>query len=276
MFTNFIFCKFVTQLLIMKSTALITGASSGIGKEFAHIHAEKGDDLIIVARSTDKLEALKAELEEKHSIKVSVFASDLSKPEAAKELFEAISEAKLQVDYLINNAGFGGHGKFHERDWAEDLAMIQLNMVTLTELTRLFLPQMVERNSGRILNVSSTASLLPGPLQAVYFATKAYVTSLSNALSEELRETNVTVTALLPGATATEFAKEAGMEKTGLFKKAFPARGVAENGYNAMMAGKLNVISGVTFGQRMMLAGIPFTPKKMLLKQVRKMQELQG
>ncbi|MEM0896948.1 MAG: SDR family NAD(P)-dependent oxidoreductase, partial [Verrucomicrobiota bacterium] len=187
---------------------------------------------------------------------------------------EEITKSGLQIDYLINNAGFGGHGKFHEREWAEDMAMIQLNVVTLTELCRLFLPGFVERDSGRILNVSSTASLvLGGPLQAVYFATKAFVTSLSLGIAGELEGTNVTATALLPGATETEFAKASGLEDTGLFAKTASARSVASDGYEAMLAGKLDVVSGLTFGQKMMIAAVPFSPKRMLLKEMRKMQE---
>ena len=254
--------------------ALITGASSGIGMEFARIHAERGGDLIIVARRADKLNVLKTELEKQHGIKVMVFVKDLTQPGAASEIYEAVQQAGLHVDFLINNAGFGGHGKFHERAWEQDLAMINLNVIALTELTRLFLPGFVKRNKGRILNVSSTASLMAGPLQAVYYATKAYVTSFSNALAEELHDMDITVTALLPGATETEFAGTSGMDKTDLFNKMFSARSVAEKGYQAMLVGKLNIISGVTFMQRVMLAAIPVTPKKMLLKQIRQMQEV--
>ena len=257
-----------------KRVALITGASSGIGKEFAHIHAEQGGDLIIVARRADKLEELKTELEHKHSINVMVIPKDLTLPDAATEIYEEVKQAGITVDYLINNAGFGGHGKFHERDWEQDLAMINLNIVALTALTRLFLPDFVKQNSGKILNVSSTASLMPGPLQAVYYATKAYVTSFSNAVAEELHDTEVSVTALLPGATESEFASTSGMDKTRLFDKTVSARSVAKDGYNAMLAGKLNVISGLTFPQRMMMAILPLAPKKMQLSQVRQMQEV--
>ena len=257
-----------------KKTALTTGASSGIGKELAHIHAERGGNLVIVARREDKLNTLKAELENKHGINVMVIVKDLTLPGAASEVYEEVKQAGVEVNYLINNAGFGGHGKFHERAWDQDLAMINLNVVALTALTRFFLPDFVKRNEGRILNVSSTASLIAGPLQAVYYATKAYVTSFSNAIAEELHDTNITVTALLPGATETEFASTSGMDKTSLFNNTFSARSVAEEGYNAMLAGKLDIISGVTFTQRMMMATIPIMPKKMLLKQIRQMQEV--
>ena len=190
-----------------KKTALITGASSGIGLEFAHIHAEHGGDLVVVARRREKLEELKSDLESKHSIKVTVIIKDLTQPEAAREVYDEVKRMGLDVEYLINNAGFGGRGKFHERRWEDDLSMINLNIVALTALTRFFLPDFVARNSGRILNVSSTACFMPGPLQAVYYASKAYVTFFSNAIAEELHDTNITVTALLPGATESEFGQ---------------------------------------------------------------------
>lgn len=257
-----------------KKTALITGASSGIGKEFARIHAERGGDLVIVARREEKLNELKAELESKHSVAVTVIVKDLSQPNAPTEIYDQVTKAGIEIDYLINNAGFGGRGKFHERDWQTDLTMINLNVVALTALTRLFLPDMVKRNEGKILNVSSTASLLPGPLQAVYYATKAYVTSFSNAIAEELHDTKITVTALLPGATETEFGSTSGMDETSMFQNTFSAREVAEDGYNAMIKGDLNIIAGMSFGQRMMMSAVPFMPKKMLLQQVRQMQEV--
>ncbi|MET1258917.1 SDR family oxidoreductase [Flagellimonas sp. DF-77] len=258
----------------MNTTALITGASSGIGKELATIHAEKGGDLIVVARRVDKLTALKQELEKKHGIQVTPVVKDLSTPGAAKSLFEEVKASGIQVDYLINNAGFGLRGKFYELGWERQLQMIQLNMVALTELMHLFLPEMVARNNGKILNTSSTASYMPGPLQAIYFATKSYVNFLGNAVAEELHDTNITVTTLMPGATETEFAKTADMEQTDLFEKAVSARSVAEDGYAGMLDGKLNVVSGLTFSQKLMIGMIPFTPLKVQLKQVRKMQEV--
>lgn len=256
-----------------KKIALITGASSGIGRELSRIHAEGGGDLVIVARNRERLEELKSELEEKYSVKVTVIVKDLSQGQTPKEIYDTVKESGIEVDYLINNAGFGGLGKFHERDWENDLSMINVNIIALTALTRFFLPDFVKRNRGKILNVSSTASLVPGPLQAVYYATKAYVTSFSNAIAEELSDTNITVTALLPDATETEFAKISGMENSNGFQKTVSARSVAEDGYEAMLKGKLDIISGMTFRQRLMIFFVPFFPKRMLLKQVRKFQE---
>jgi short-subunit dehydrogenase len=257
----------------MKKVAIITGASSGIGKEFANIHAEKGGDVVLIARSADKLEALKNELEQKYKIKAMVIAKDLSLPQAPQEIYDEVKNEDINPEILINNAGFGGLGKFHEREMAQDLAMINLNVTALTALTRLFLPDFVKRNEGKILNVSSTASLMAGPLQAVYYATKAYVTSFSNAVAQELNDTNVTITNLMPGATETEFGAVSGMDKTVLFNKTASARKVAEDGYNGMMKGKLDVISGITGSQKMMFKMLPFLSKKMKLKTVYKMQQ---
>ncbi|WP_435578975.1 SDR family NAD(P)-dependent oxidoreductase [Gilvibacter sp.] len=258
----------------MKNVALITGASSGIGRELARIHAEKGGDLVIVARRQEKLDDLKYELEQRHKVQVKTITKDLSQAGSAKELYDAVIAAGITVDILINNAGFGLRGKFHELTWGRQQQMIHLNMTALTELMYLFLPDMVARNQGKILNTSSTASFMPGPLQAVYFATKAYVTFLGNAIAEELHDTNITVTTLMPGATETEFASTSGMDKTDLFEKTVTARSVAEDGYQAMQEGKIDVVSGLTFAQNLMMKAIPFTPKKTLLKQIRKMQEV--
>ena len=258
----------------MKKTALITGASSGIGKELAHIHAERGGNVVIVARRQEKLQALKRELESNHKINVLTIAKDLTHSSTPQEIYDEVSAKGRRVDYLINNAGFGGHGKFHEREWAQDKAMIDLNIMALTALCRLFLPEMVSRKSGKILNVSSTASMPPGgPLQSVYFATKHFVTAFSYGIAEEVKEDGVSVTALLPGATATEFAQSSGMDKTDLFDKTVTARSVAEDGYNGMIKGKLSVVSGLTFGQKLMMSMVPVTPKRVLLRSIRQMQE---
>ncbi len=256
----------------MNEVALITGASSGIGTDLAHIHAEEGKDLVVVARRADKLEALKKELEAKHGVKVKVIAKDLIDPAAPKELFDELKEEGIEVEYLINNAGFGGQGYFHEQDPELHKNMITLNITALTELTRLFLPAMVKRNSGRILQVASTAAYLPGPLQAVYFATKAYVKSFSMGIAGELLDTNVTSTALCPGAVATEFAKEANLESTSMFQSAKSSRSVAEFGYNAMMKGKLDVINEPWLGFQLKYL-MPFMPTKVGLKMIKKMQE---
>jgi short-subunit dehydrogenase len=258
----------------MNKTALITGASSGIGRELAIIHAEKGGDLIIIARRAEKLNKLKEEIENKYGAKVIPLIKDLSEVGSAKDIFKEVQSQEIEVEYLINNAGFGLRGKFHELPWERQYQMMNLNMMAVSELMYLFLPMMIKRNRGRILNNSSTASYMPGPMQAVYFATKSYVQFLSNAVAEELHDTNVTVTNLMPGATDTEFARTADMDKTELFKKPFSARKVAEQGYEAMVNGKLDIVAGLTMSQKMMLSMVAVTPKKVLLKQIRQMQEV--
>ena len=257
----------------MPKTALITGASSGIGRELATIHAERGGDLIIVARRVEKLNALRDALQSKHRVRVHVHAMDLTEPDAPTRLYEAVKNQNLTVDYLVNNAGFGGVGKFVERAWSDDRSMIQLNVIALAHLTHLFLPDFIGRGAGRVLNVSSTAGYMPGPLQATYFATKAFVNSFSNALAEELRGTGVTVSALQPGATKTEFADVAGLENSDLMKQAVSARRVAEDGYNGMLDGKLDIVSGLP-GGKFTLGVAGLLPKKLVLKQVRRLQEV--
>ncbi|MCT4584443.1 MAG: SDR family NAD(P)-dependent oxidoreductase [Peptostreptococcaceae bacterium] len=259
----------------MKKTALITGASSGIGREFAKLHASKKGNLVIVARRKEKLLELKEELESKYDIDVYVIEKDLAKEEAPQEIYDELKKNKIEIDYLINNAGFGGRGKFYERKIEQDLAMINLNIIALTKLTRLFLSDFVKKNSGKILNVSSTAAKVPGgPLQAVYYATKAFVSSFSYGISEELYDKNITVTALHPGATKSEFGKTSGMDKTNLFDKSVSPSKVAKDGYEAMLNGKLEITSGLTFSQKILIKLTPMIPKKTMLKQVRIMQEI--
>jgi short chain dehydrogenase len=170
----------------MAKTALITGASGGIGLELAKIHAQQGDNVVLVARSQDKLDKIAEELTAQFAIKAHVIAVDLAEPNAAERIFEQTQALGIQVDYLINNAGLGGHGKFAERDLADEMHMVQVNIIALMALTRLYLPSMLARQSGRILNVSSTASFMPGPNQAVYYATKSFVTSFSQAVAQEV------------------------------------------------------------------------------------------
>lgn len=256
----------------MKCTALITGASGGIGAEFARIHAIRGGDLVLVARREDKLLELKEELEKSHNISVLVVADDLNDEAAPQRIYSRIEEAGIQIDFLINNAGFGGRGKFHEREWSDDRSMIQVNIIALTALTHLFLPRFIERGSGKLLNVSSTAALMPGPLQAVYFASKSYVSSFSNAIAEEIRGSGVTVTALLPGATETGFAAASGLESTRMFDKAVSAASVAKAGYDAMLEGRLDVLAGLPISQRIATSIMPLLPKRLILKEMHKMQ----
>lgn len=258
----------------MKNVALITGASSGIGRELAWIHAEHGNDLVIVARREQELQKLAREIAEKHGTAVRVIARDLAVASAPREIHDEVTAAGIQVDYLFNNAGFGLLGKFVERDLQATLAMVHVNITALTALTHLFLPGMVARRRGHLLNVASVAGLMPGgPLQSVYFATKAFVISLTCGLSEELRDTGVGATALCPGPTATEFAQAAQMQASKVFANAFSARSVAEAGYDAMSKGELIRIAGVPFGQRMMIPVMPLLPRAGILAAIRKTQE---
>ncbi len=254
------------------NTALITGASAGIGLELARIHAQKGGDLVLVARSKNKLESLKLELEETYKIKVIVVSEDLSLTGAAERVFQQTERQGIEVNTLINNAGFGGHGFFNERNLEDEQAMMQVNMVALTQLTHYYLQGMVSRQSGRIMNVSSTASFMPGPLQAVYYATKAYVTSFTQALAEEVSEHNISATALCPGAVATGFVKAGNLEGVKIWKNAKTPSSVAQFGYQAMEKGKLVAINE---GKLAFLLNwiVPLLPRKVMLKTSRQAME---
>ncbi|KXX70845.1 SDR family oxidoreductase [Flammeovirga sp. SJP92] len=259
----------------MKKVALITGAAGGIGKEFAKIHSSRGGDIVAVDLNTEGLLQLKKELGGgQNNTQIYTIAKNLTHPDATREIYEEVKAQGIEIDYLINNAGFGGIGKFHQRAWEKDLAMIQVNILALTSLTRFFLPDFIERNSGKILNVSSTVSLVPGPMQAVYFASKAYVTSFTNSISGELMGTGVSATALLPGATQTGFGASSGMDKTSIYRKPASANDVARDGYQAMLEGKLEIISGLPWSQRMQLSITPLLPKKMVVEMVRKQQDV--
>ncbi len=256
----------------MTGTALVTGASAGIGEELARLHASKGGDLVLVARREDRLLELAAALEAEHGVRVDVIAADLTKRAAARKLYDRIGELGIKVDVLINNAGFGAHGRFDESDLATQQRMMQLNMVVLTELTHLLLQDMVARGSGRVLNVGSVAGFLPGPLQAVYFASKAYVNSFSQALATELAGTGVTVTVLCPGPVETEFQSVSGMDGVRGFDFAASAESVARCGYRAMEKGELMAVNDRRI--RMFLEGVlPFIPRRPLLWMSRKSME---
>ena len=250
----------------MKNTALITGSYGGLGTCFANIHAQRGGDLVLVGRDAGKLEAQAREMQDKHGVEAHTIAVDLSKPEAAREVYDTCRENGWAPDVIINNAGFGGQGDFaRERTMDQDLSMIDVNVEAPTRLLKLFLPDMIERGAGKVLNVSSTAATTPGPLQAVYYATKAYVTSWSNALWRELAGTGVTVTALMPGAMRTGFANAGGLADTKLFANAVDPMKVAQEGYEGMLAGALNVTSGLPGWQKPMMALAPLFPRKTML-----------
>ncbi|MBN1427268.1 MAG: SDR family oxidoreductase [Anaerolineae bacterium] len=255
-----------------KQTALITGASGGIGYELSKLFAADGYNLILVARSTDKLDKLAAELTQAHGINVVVLSKDLSDPKAPTDIFEAVEARKLQVDVLVNNAGFGIQKPFAGADMVETLQMIQLNVITLTMLTRLFLPGMLARKSGRILNIGSTGSFAPVPSMAAYGATKAYVLSFSEALAEELRGSGVTVTALCPGVTYTGFQERSGMFKVGLLRLGgMSAVDVARIGHQAVKRGRVVAVTGL-FNQ-LMTFSMRFAPRPLVRRLSRQMME---
>lgn len=256
-----------------RQTALITGASSGIGLDLAHLFARDGWDVILVARTESKLREIAKTVETAHKVRAFVVPADLTQRDAPQLIFDEVARQALPVDSLVNNAGFGLAGAFVETDLARELEMIQVNIAAVTHLTKLFLPQMVQRRSGRIMNVASTAAFQPGPLMAVYYATKAYVLSWSEALSEELAGSGVTVTALCPGATATGFADVAAMSKSRLFNltKPMTSMDVAREGYKAMMAGKRVVVTGMR--NKVMAQSIRVSPRSLVTKIVKRLQE---
>ncbi len=227
-------------------TALITGASAGIGRELAKLFAKGGYSVVLAARNGARLDQFADELQRQFTISVKAFALDLGSASAPQFLFDQVERENIGIDVLVNNAGYGKLGAFADVPLEGSLGQIELNITALTHLTKLFLGPMLERKSGKILNVASTAGFQPGPLMAVYYATKAYVISFSEALANELRGSGVTVTCLCPGATDTEFQKRAGTEETLLFKlRPMTAKAVAQDGYRALMKGKPLVISGL-------------------------------
>ncbi len=258
---------------IMNNTALITGASGGIGMELARVHASKGGDLVLVARNKAKLDELKAELEQEYKVKIHTIGKDLAALNAAREVYDEVQSKHIQIDYLVNNAGFGDYGMFAETDWDKEQKMINLNITALTQFTKLFLQDMVRRGSGRIMNVASTAAFQPGPIMAVYFATKAYVLNFSEAVDNEVRSSGVTVTALCPGPTESGFQAAAALEDSSLVKgKKLPSsKEVAEYGYAAMMKGKTVAIHG--FMNYLLVNASRFVPRSFVVKLARRMQD---
>ncbi len=245
-------------------TALITGASSGLGLHFAHLFARDGYNVVLVARGVDKLNALKGELEEKYGIRAYVFGCDLAEKDSAQRVYDFVKDCGLEIYALVNNAGFGDFGEFYQREWVKQYNMIQVNVTALTHLTRLFLPEMVAKDDGKILNVASIAAFEAGPLMSMYYASKAFVLSFTEALSVELKKTNVKVCALCPGPTETGFEDAASARASGLFKNLKVARAdqVAEFGYKKLMKGRVVVIHG--FGNKLLPFAVRFAPRCMV------------
>lgn len=252
------------------TTALITGASSGIGYDLAHLFARGGHDVVLVARSEPKLRELARELESRNNIRAHVVIADLARPEAPEQVWSSVG---TEVDFLVNNAGYGLGGPFAENDTKTELEMIQVNITALTHLTKLFVRPMVARGRGGIMNVASTAAFQPGPLMAVYYATKAYVLSFSEALAEELSGSGVTVTVLCPGPTSTGFAEAAAMTSSRLFNVMKPATSmeVARAGYAGFMRGKRIVIPGVM--NKVLAQSVRVSPRRLTVKVTKALQE---
>lgn len=229
-----------------KKTALVTGASAGLGKELAHLFAADGHDVVLVARSVGKLEDLAADLTKAHNVKAHVVAADLGDAAAPAIVLEQVTNRKLTIDFLVNNAGFGSNGAFLDLDLARELQMVDVNVRSLLELTHHFARPMRDRGFGRIMNIASTAGFQPGPFMATYYATKAFVVSFTEALAFELEGTGVSVTCYCPGATATEFAATAGNDKSRLFQRSgvAEAKSVASHAYKAMMKGQVLSVHG--------------------------------
>ncbi len=243
---------------------LITGASGGIGLDLANLMAHDNLNLVIVARSQDKLEQLKSELEKAHSIQVKVLVKDLSKSESPQEIYSELDKENISISILVNNAGFGTYGAFHKSDLERELNMIQVNITSLAHLSRLFIGPMVEKGEGKVLNVASAAAFQPGPWMANYFASKAYVLHFSEALRNELIGTGVTVTCLCPGPTQTKFFENARMNDSGLASRKMDSLKVAKTGYNALKKGKTIVIPGLFY--KLLTFSVRTAPRKMVAK----------
>jgi uncharacterized protein len=246
-------------------TVLITGASSGIGRELARLYAADGARLVLVARNKDRLRELADELAAKTGAEAQIIPADLSRPTSPREIVQTLAQRHIDVDVLVNNAGFGARGRIADLGTDRQLEMVDVNVAALTQLTALLLPSMLERRRGAILNVASTAAFQPGPNQAVYGATKAYVLSFTEALAEEVRGSGVRVCCLAPGATDTGFASQAGMVGTRLFRRGVmdPTR-VARAGHDGIRRGKTVVIPGMR--NRILAFSVRLSPRAFVTK----------
>lgn len=247
-----------------RKTALITGSYGGLGAALAAEHAAGGGTLILSDLNRDRLETQREELEKQYGVEVYAIAADLSKPEETERLFRDCQAHGLSVDYLILNAGFGGQGTLAERPMEKDMQMIAVNVESTTRLLKLFLPEMLRRGCGKILLVSSVSAKIPGPRQAVYFASKAYLTSLGNAVWRELQGTGVTLTTAMPGILATDFAEKGHLEDTLLFSRRADPVKAAKKAYEAMLQGQMNVYPCVQLPMRLALPLMPFLPKSLV------------
>lgn len=256
-----------------RKTALVTGASGGIGLELAKLLAADGHDLVLVARSEDRLQQIAAELALAHQISAHVVPMDLARPNAGELVSQALGDKQLTIDVLVNNAGFGAYGPFAELALEDVLGMMQVNMVALTQLTRLLLPPMLARRSGKILNVASTAAFQPGPFMAVYFASKAYVLSFSEALASEVAGTGVTVTAVCPGPIQSGFQDRArmGASKMVYGKKLVGPESTARAALAALNCGKPAVIPG--FSNKLLALVASLAPRRFVTWVTRRMLE---
>ncbi|MBF0122183.1 MAG: SDR family oxidoreductase [Candidatus Omnitrophica bacterium] len=258
-----------------QNTTLITGASSGIGAELAHCFAQDGYNLVLIARREKELKEIAAKIQKQYSVEVRVIAKDLSRPDAPHELYQELNQVGVTIDILVNNAAFGNYGFFISNNIKRELEMLSLNVSALTHLTSLFAKGMVERKQGKILNVASTAAFQPGPLMATYFASKAYVLSFSEALTNELQGTGVSVTCLCPGPTETEFSKVAGTYGLKLPKRQrMSAKDVAMIGYRGLMKRKTVVIAGLS--NKILVIGSKFLPRSIATAFVRRIHETGG
>ncbi len=255
------------------ATALITGASAGLGKEFAKLFAEDQHDVLLVARRKNELENLKVELQEKWKIQVHILDLDISKPDSAKKILHFVENNQMEIEFLVNNAGFGTNGTFAELELERELQMIDLNIRSLVELTYLFMQPMIARKHGKILNIGSVAGFQAGPFMSTYYASKAFVNSFSEALSIELKGSGVTCTVLAPGPTATEFQAVAKLEKRKVFNADVSATAisVAKCGYQGMMSGQSLVVPGLS--NKLIVQSGRFLPRQFLQKAVAKMNK---
>jgi uncharacterized protein len=256
-----------------KETALITGASSGFGYEFAKLFAKDGYDVVLVSRNGEKLQDVAQEIKSQYDVRTIVIEKDLAKQGAAEELYNEVTRQHIQIDVLVNNAGVGERGFFTDTDMDKELAIIQLNIIALMQLTKYFMKDMVERDRGRILQLASTASLAPLPLMAVYSGTKAFVYAFSQAIINELKDSNVSMTVLVPGASDTDFFHKAHAENTVIYNETSlsdPAD-VAKDGYKALMKGKAKVVSGMK--NKLQSAMSSILPEKSVTNTMRKFMD---